>query len=127
MKFDELARQRQAEPGAFEPLCEAVIDLPEKFERPLDFVGRHANAGIGDRDAQARAFFQLRRDGDAAVSRGELHRIREKIDGDLPEPRLISKNGDRRRWKADGQVDLFLLGLSLDGADRLLHDVGKAF
>ena len=126
VKFHELARQRQAEPGAFEPLREAVIDLPEKFERPLDFVGRHADAGIRDCDAQAGVFFKLGGDADAAVLGSELHCIGEKIDGDMPQSRLISKNGNRRGRKADGQVDLFLLGLGLDGADRLLDDVGKA-
>ena len=126
MKLRELARQRKPEPRSFEPLYEAVVDLAEGFERALDLLGRHADAGIGDRDAQARIFVQLGGERDPALRRGELDGVREEIEGDLPQPFLISDDGYGTRGEADRQIDLFVLGLSLDGADGFLDDGREA-
>jgi len=126
MKLREPARQRKPEPRPLEPLYEAVVDLAEGFERALDLPGGHADAGIGDCDAQARLFVQLGGERDAALRRGELHGVREKIEGDLPQPFLISDDRYGTRGEADRQIDLLVLGLGLDGADGFLDDGRKA-
>ena len=46
------------DPGAFEALGQAIVDLAEILERGHDFVRRHADAGVPDRDAKAAAVLQ---------------------------------------------------------------------
>ena len=60
-ELDELATDREPEPGTAELARHTAIGLLESFEDALLFFGCDANARIGDREFQAR--FRRRRPG----------------------------------------------------------------
>jgi hypothetical protein len=48
MQFDQVLGKRQAEAGALVFLDDGVLDLAEEFQCDHNFLGRHADASIGD-------------------------------------------------------------------------------
>src|SRR6478752_7264407 len=88
--FDDVARDREAEPRAAGPAAEArPVDLVEPLEDPR--LGRPRDAGPvighGHDDIRLR---RLRGDHDLAAVRAELHGVVEEVDDDLPEAILVA-------------------------------------
>src|SRR5215472_9832310 len=72
----------EAKAGAGVFLADRTVDLAERLERGLDLLGRHADAGVGDREAETRYRVERDRDFDLA-GLGEFDRIRHQVDQDL--------------------------------------------
>src|ERR1051326_50016 len=88
MQFNELPRQSQAEPGAFD-LLGSRPDLLELLEDRLLILWRNPDPGVGHRDLDA-AVDGDRAHVDAASFRRELDRIREEVQDYLADFPLIA-------------------------------------
>src|SRR6478672_8584894 len=90
--FDDSLRDRESEP---DPTAVRRFRLPEAPENVWKLLGRDARSGVDDRES----YFTLETlgaNGDAAISRGELHRVADKVGQHLLNPCRV---GDNRRQK----------------------------
>jgi hypothetical protein len=88
------------------------VDLAERQEEPVRPIGRDADAGVPDREPDPPVAVRDRhRHGDRAVL-GELDRVAEQVDQDLPDPALVA---DHRRRAVGGEVGRQVQPLGVGG------------
>src|SRR6266478_7727291 len=90
MEFDELPAQGQSQPRAFRLLLRRP-DLPELLEHRLLILRRDADPCVGDRYLNEPVFWHCP-DFDPPTLGGELDRIGEQVQDDLPELPLVRLN-----------------------------------
>src|SRR6266550_4056426 len=115
--------QRETKPGPGRVDASFVKAL-EHTENAVVGVVRDTDARVGDTDFQVGAA-RSRRQPDRSTARGELDRVREQVEEDLPDPRLIDKEA---RSVRSLHLELHVLGLrgaSGPGADRFQEDVER--
>src|SRR5262249_11158408 len=107
----ELAREGKAKSRAPETLCSRGIGLAELLEQLGLLLRRHANAGISDRelDPVATVGDPARPQPDFAFP-GELARIAEEIEQDLPQPHRVHGQCAEVLLSIDDEAVLVLLG-----------------
>ena len=125
---DQPRRDRQPQPCAAEPSGGAGVGLLEGVEdRGLPVLG-DANPGVGDGEPQpdgaagrvaGRAFGQLHIEHDLALL-GELDRVADEVDDDLPQPAGVALH-DLRHLQVDVAGQLQSLGMGPHG--ERLHRV----
>ena len=79
----EVARDRQAEPGAAVLAVRAAVGLAERFEDHLLLLGRNADAGVAHRERDAAPAPLPSTRSVTAPALGELERVREQVLQDL--------------------------------------------
>ncbi len=97
----QLGADRQAKPGSAESPRRRVVGLGEFLENPFEAIGRNSDTGVAYRDEDpivliGTAPTDRHIDRDLALF-GELHRIAQKVQHDLPDPHLVHEHGDRQR------------------------------
>ena len=102
-QLDELAGDREAEPGAAALARHRRLDLGEALEQEALRLLRDADAGIADRDLEPAAGARqvAERDVDGA-GLGELDRVADQVHQHLPQPRRVAEQGPRH-LRADGR------------------------
>src|SRR6185437_746707 len=107
VKLDELAGERESEPGAFG--LSALDSLFELFEDPIDVLGGDARARVRD-DYLHEAVVDSGRDVDEAVRRGELDGIRDEVEDNLPEATLVGGDQDLLGVGRERELDIGAAG-----------------
>src|SRR5215813_9798076 len=117
----ELAREGKAKSRAPETLCSRGIGLTEFFEQLCLLFRGHADTGVSDRELDPAATIgnPARPQPDLAFL-GELARIAEEIEQDLPEPHGIDGQRTEALLRVNDEAVLVLLGKLSGGADDLL-------
>src|SRR2546425_1395043 len=121
--LDEPLGQRETKPGP----SGVYLSLMEPLEDPEDAVvrvARDADAGVSDTDEQIGAG-RPRRQRHRPSGRGELHGVRQQVEEDLADARLIDEEA-LSVWRVD--LELHTLGLrgpSGPSADRFQEDVER--
>ncbi len=123
MQLRQRARERQAEPGALLAAREPAIDLPERLEGDRDLLGRHADAGVGDKESDAA--LRRRRGGehDTAARRREFHRVGEQVEHDLLQPSLVCQKHRQARHRLGPEVEARGLGALQSGAMAIIDEL----
>jgi hypothetical protein len=90
----QFSRNRQSQPSATRPARTGRRDLSERFKDGGHLVRRHADSGVAHPKAELRCFF-LRDSGEAGGHRytapfGELDRVADEVDEDLPQARGLA-------------------------------------
>src|SRR5262249_20524281 len=117
----ELAGDGKAETGAAEALCGRGISLAELLEQLRLLLRRHANAGVSDRKLDPAASV-----GDPARSQrdltflGELARITEEIEQDLPQSHGVHSQCAEVLLGVNDEAVVVLVGKLSGGADDLV-------
>ena len=89
-QLGELAAERQAEAGALHATLERAVDLRELLEDALLVLGGDADAGVGDRERDARrSSGQPARRHAHLAALGELERVGDEVAQDLRHLRLV--------------------------------------
>ena len=95
-QLDEAFADREAQARATVPPGDRCVGLRETPEQGRDLVGCDPDPGIGDRDVQAGAIGVVMGGDDDPAPFGELDRIGDQVEQDLPETVLIAEQADRR-------------------------------
>src|SRR5262249_42892545 len=106
-QLDQVLADRQAQTGAAEAARGGRVGLRERAEQPGDLLGRDADAGVLDLEAQPRtARARPRRRAQHHLARvGELERVAEQVHQDLAQPALVVLDELRQeRIALDGEA-----------------------
>ena len=131
----EAAADGEPEPGAL-AMPARIGDLLERLEHPLRLLRRDPDAGVGDFEAEHDAslvaggviglLVRVGTERDGAAGR-ELHRVREEVEEDLPEPPLVGMDGGgERRREVGGEGEPFRVGLDAGEGGDGPEEVGEA-
>ena len=107
MELDELARERQSEPGALGLL--PVARLLELLEDRFELLGSDPGAGVDDGDLHV-SVSGAGRDVDPAVGRGELDGVGEEVEDDLADAALVGRDRDLVGGGAEAELDAAAAG-----------------
>src|SRR6056297_275024 len=128
MQADEATHHREAEAGSL--MCAIVIaaamaaaGLEEGIAQLSEILCGDADARIGDGDAHAPRI-GTQPEADATAIRRELHRIRQKIDQDLPTGALIGGNARQILRDVEIKRDIAALGLEAHQLDAAVGERG---
>src|ERR1051326_7584435 len=109
VEFDELARDVEAEAGALLAARGAGARLRVLVEDVALVFGGDADSGVGDRDADERAFAR-RADVDAPALGRELQSVRDEVDEDATELGAVGLKLRQFRGQLGFERDLLLGG-----------------
>ena len=124
MQLDQTLGQWKPQPRAFVFFRNRVLDLAERFQRHLNFIRRHANAGIGDHKTRRVIAFRHQGHRDMAGF-GEFHRVGQQIDQHLPQPECITADHRPVVRNIRMQRDLLLVRLNPHCRDGVGHQIGR--
>ncbi len=121
MGLHELAGEGETEAGPLVARLHARrVGLLEGLEDALEVRRRDAMSRVSDRKRDVVVRAGLDGEANLAAALGELDRVRQQVQHDLPDPRRIGFDGDRRQLEAE--AELLLVGERLDRGDRLPNE-----
>ena len=115
----------QPQAGALEAPGGGSLDLGEGLENPLPVLGRNADAGVADFEAQVGDIVPMGHQVDLdhhLAAEGELHRVAHQVHEDLPQPAGIPFHPARHLTGQDGaEVEVLVPGGEGDRFQGVLH------
>ncbi len=125
----EPPHDRQPQPGAAEFPCRGRIRLRERLEQFSALLLVHPDAGVFDDEHDAGAAPAERRRAGAhadAPALGELQRIAEQVEQDLPQPgRIADQRVVRSGLHGAGEEQAFRSRLPLEGREHAIDQAGQ--